>query len=288
MPGNSALKTSIDFSEVRRSTVLRDERGRSMRYPNRHDYIDLLKREGVIEDEKDFIDRPELNEEVYLDWLRRGQVGCVFAQLFGRRDYRPRLRTVVLCDHNNSEQVNELTQKIDIAVQNAIADPHIESVSVVLPTILSADYLVGLLIALSKMPKWLIEREWPWGRTLVLVGLRVRLGNEVLAEVLGMGPFPFLPPTRQSPITSLEVRTKPAAAKKGKIHPALLAAHLADVPAREFLSKRQYSILRTHFTPWLRRRILGGSPDQRAKAAVTFAVPAALWNGLKSNRRSQP
>jgi len=44
----------IDFSGIKRSTVLRDKQNRLMEFPNRRDYIELLIQEGFISSEKDF------------------------------------------------------------------------------------------------------------------------------------------------------------------------------------------------------------------------------------------
>jgi hypothetical protein len=74
----------IDFSDVNTSNVLADERGRRMLFPSRRDYLDLLLAQSIIKQDSDFGGRTDLVEEVYLDWLKRSQVGCVLAQLLGR------------------------------------------------------------------------------------------------------------------------------------------------------------------------------------------------------------
>jgi len=59
------------------------------------------------------------------------------------------------------------------------------------------------------------------------------------------------------------------------------AAHLARIPTDTFLTKQEFKVRFKKWTPWLRRRRLGGTNDARAKAGVTFAVPAAMWKTLK-------
>jgi len=142
----------LDFSGVGKSTILVDERGRLIRFPSRRDYLDFLVRERLIADEKDFIDCRELNEEVYLDWLRRGQVGCMFAQLLARPYNRLRLRTVVLREATNSQQAKALAEQIDVAVRDAVTDTNVESVSILLPTVLTPEDLVNLILYLSALP----------------------------------------------------------------------------------------------------------------------------------------
>ena len=271
----------LDFSEVETSIVFFDEHGRRMAFPSRPNYLDFLEHKRLISKESDFIDRPDLVEQVYLDWLRRGQVGCIFAQLFGRPRNRVGLRTAMLCDSPGSQQeFRDLAQQINDLVHEAVIDPNIEATSILLPTILTAEDLVELLLALSSLPEWQIEFERPW-RTLINVGLRVLINSKVWAEVLGLSPMPLLPPTRQSPITSLEIRTKERGSIWSKINPKTRAAHLAQLPTGHFLTSRQHQVRFRPLTPRLRLRVLGGSDDQRAKAGVTFAVPAAIWNALK-------
>ena len=259
-----------------------DERGRLMRFPSRRDYLDFLLARGIITGEMDFLKNPELNREVYLDWLRRGQVGCVFAQLLGRPANRLQMRTVVLLE----PEVSECARQIDILVHEAVDDSRTEAATILLPAVLSSEQLVYLLLAPSDLPSWSIEREAPWRKRLTLVGMRVQIEGGVWAEVLGLGPFTFFPPTRQGPITSLEIRTKPKGSKWSKIHPKMRASHLADIKTDDFLSPKRHGILFKTFTPWLRKRVLGGGPeDQRAKAGVTFVVPAAMWNVMKPRQR---
>lgn len=256
-----------------------------MRLPNRNDYIYFLIHRGFITSEKDFQENPGFIKAVYLHWLRRGQVGCVFAQLLGRSDNRSQIRTLILSDSSDTfQEADELAKKINTAVQDAATNPKVEAISVLLPKVLDIEELIFLLLKLSSIPGWKIEREWSWRKTLVLIGLRVEIADKVWAEILGLGPFiTCLPPTRQGPITSLEIRTKPEKAPFSKIQlKKAQAAHLAQVPTEEFLSPKKFRPLFNEYTPWLKRRMLSGNEDKRAKASVTFAVPAALWNGLKS------
>ena len=275
----------IDFSQMERSINLPDERGRVMHLPNRNDYINFLIHRGFISNEKDFQESPELNELVYLHWLRRGQVGCIFAQLLGRSDNRSGIHTSILCDSSATlQEAEELAQKINMVVQDAVANPKVEAVSVLLPKVLDLESIILLLLKFRSLPGWKIEREWSWRKTLVLIGLRAKIADKVWAEILGLGPFAScLPPTRQGPVTSLEIRTKPEKAPFSNIQlKKAQAAHLAQVPTKEFLSRNKFGPLFDIYTPWLKKRMLSGNEDKRAKASVTFAVPAALWNGLKS------
>lgn len=131
-------------------------------------------------------------------------------------------------------------------------------------------------------PGWTIEKEHPWRKTLVLIGLRVEIATGVVALTLGMGPFDIFPTTRRCPVTTLEIRTKPKRAKKSHLSKTYLAAHLADIPVDHILTPAEFRSRFKRFTPWLKRRILGKQGDMRAKAGVTYSVPAAIWSSLKA------
>ena len=253
-----------------------------MRFPTRFDYVDFLVRQKVVADEQEFMSLLDLNEEVYLDWLRRGQVGCVFAQLLGRRRNRAQMRTVVLkCD-----EPWQLASEIDAETTDAIANPTVEGLSILLTTIVTAESLVRLLAALSERSRWRVPRQGSWGKSLVRLGLEFNIEGQRWAEVLGLGPFPaFLPLTRQGPITSLEIRTKPKRAMKSKTVRHTIAAHLAEMPTDHYLSSKKHGVLFAKMTRALRCRILGEEDDKRGKARVTFSVPAALWKAFKPSQR---
>jgi hypothetical protein len=274
----------VDFSGIKRSVELRHEHGRPLHFPNRNDYVDVLIEQGFIEHGGDFSNRPELVHAVYLDWLKRGQVGCVFAQLLGRTSIRSQIRTIVLPNKASSKaDAGNLAIQIDEAVLNGMHDPAIEAVTILLPNITTIEDLVYLVHGLSRTEDWKLENVVGWGQTLLNIGVRRKIEEATWAEILGMGPFAnYFPSTRTCPITSLEVRTKAERAITSKSHPGeARAAHLAQVPTRNFLSIRWHKRLFETYTPLLKARILEGmTNDRRAKAAVTFTVPAVVWDQL--------
>ena len=275
------MKTIPNFSNVPKSNEFLDDRGRVMRFPTRRDYFRFLVDQGIVNDEKDILDDPRLIEAIYLDWLRRAQVGCVFAQLLGRPKNRMGMQTVVFRKSGNPQHISELARKIDEAVRAAINSHDIEAISILLPDVVAIEELVHLILVMSRFPQWNVEREQEWRGTTILVGLRVELAASVWAETLGLGPFQFFPPTRQGPITSIEIRTMPLRAKRNKFHPTRLASHLADIETDHFLTSKEHGVRSNKWTPILRTRILGGHSDRRAKAAVTFSFPAAIWKVSK-------
>ena len=278
---------SIDMLSILKSTrkglTLADERGRTMGFPMRQDYVSQLQGHGFISDEAEFVADDRLTEAVYLDWLLRPQVGCVFAQLLARPVYRTGVRTVVARGSSGLGDPSELAVQIARLVNESVDDVSTEALSVLLPQIRDIEALARLAWELGSRPGWTIEQERSWRKTLVLVGLRVEIAPSVVAETLGMGPFTIFPTTRQCPITTLEVRTKTKRAKKSHLSKTHLAAHLADLPVDHVLTAAEFGSRFKRFTPWLKKRVLGKQGDSRAKAGVTYSVPAAIWSSLKAS-----
>ena len=275
-----------DLGKILRSTNkglrLLDERGRKMSFPTRQDYIRQMQKYGLVTCEADFVNDDYLTEAVYLDWLSRSQVGCIFAQLLARPAYRTEVKTVVARGSSGTGDPEELATQIANLVGESVSDDSTEALSVLLPQILDIETLTRLVWEFGKQPKWMIERETRWRNTLVLVGLRVEVEAGIVAETLGMGPFGYFPTTRQCPITTLEIRTKTKRAKKSRLSKTHLAAHLADISTDHILTPRQFRTLFRDLTPRLRKRILENQEDTRAKAGVTYSLPVVIWNSLKT------
>ena len=280
------LARSTQMRHILKTTAkglpLQDEYGRTMRFPTRRDYIDQMKAHGLISSVADFVNNDKLTEAVYLDWLLRPQVGCVFAQILARPVNRTGVRTVVARGASGSGMPGELASQIAGLVDECVENESAEALSVLMPQVLDRERLTLLVWELGHQPGWSIEQERPWRETLVMVGLRVEIADDVLAETLGMGPFDIFPTTRQCPVTTLEVRTKTKRAKVSHVSRTHRAAHLADLPI-DSLTNVEFRTRFTRFTPWLKSRILGAQGDARAKAGVTYSVPAVMWSFLKKN-----
>lgn len=272
----------MDFSRVRQSFVITDERDRPMRFPTRRDYLEYLRGLGAISDEDDFVQNHVLNEAVYLDWLRRGQVGCVFAQLLARPANRIKMRTAVIAGPSDAVSMSSMVREIDEKANKAVEDGQ-ESLSLLMPGLLQVQHLAELMYNLSRMLGWDVEFEIPWRAYLTIIGLRFSIGPDVLAETLAMGPFEYFPPTRQSPITSLEIRTNAFRAPPAKLHPDVQAAHLAEIETGHFLTGHEHGARFSRWTPALRSRILECQDDLRAKAGATVTIPTAVWQSFKAH-----
>ncbi len=253
-----------------------------MAFPTRQDYVGQLQKYSLVTCEADFVNDDCLTEAVYLDWLGRSQVGCIFAQLLARPSYRTEVKTVVARGSSGIVDPKEMATQIASLVSESVDDDSAEALSVLLPQVLDVEVLTRFVWELGKQPGWMVERESRWRDTLVLVGLRVEIETGIVAETLGMGPFVCFPTTRQCPITTLEIRTKPKRAKKSRLSKTHLASHLADISIDRRLTPRQFRTLFKDLTPWLRKRILGHQNDMRAKAGVTYSLPVAIWSTLKA------
>lgn len=269
---------------TRKGLPLQDERGRPMAFPTRQDYIDHIKENGLISSEADFVADDRLTEAVYLDWLLRPQVGCVFAQILARPANRAGVRTVVARGASGRGQPRELAMQIAHLVDECVKEVSIEALSVLMPQVLDTETLTHLVWELGHHSRWTIEQERPWRGRLVLIGLRAQIADNVVAETLGMGPFSIFPTTRQCPVTTLEIRTKTKRAKRSHLSKTHLAAHLADLPIdSSVLAPSEFGSRFQKFTPWLKKRILGERGDLRAKAGITYSVPLAIWSSLKAS-----
>ena len=150
------------LKSTRKGLTLQDERGRPMGFPWRQDYINQMKEHGLINSEDDFIADDRLTEAVYLDWLFRPQVGCVFAQLLARPVNRAGVRTVVARGASVSGQPHELAVQIAQLVDECVEDTSTEALSVLMPQVIDTERLTHLVWELGHQPGWAIDQEHPW------------------------------------------------------------------------------------------------------------------------------
>ncbi len=275
----------MDFDDIKGTIRIKHEHGHGhvSTFPTRTDYLSFFGARGLSQGE--VLSDIDLVQSIYLDWLRRGQVGCVFAQLLARPPNRAHVRTLIMSDSAAEPNTSlALAKKVDSAFRDAVQSEAVEALTILMPQLIRPEALVYLIKSLGELPEWKLESILPWRDTITVVGVRALIEaseeRPTWAELLGMGPFPtFLPPTRQCPITSLEIRTKGRRSIKNKINPDATAGHLAALPAELFIGRRDFKNLFEKFTPALKLRILGGTRDDRGKASVTFSVPTAIWYG---------
>ena len=194
------------------------------------------------------------------------------------------MRTHVLTGLPADSTPSAMASEILEVTRQSVSDINVESLSVLIPGLTRIEDLTRLIIELLRDGQWSLELERRWRRTLTILGIRVDLGDNVHAEVLGMGPFFEFPPTRQCPIATIEIRTNIKRSKWSHLNPSRLAAHLADIPTDHFLTPPSHRRMFEKWTPALKRRILGGQKDLRARAKTTFSIPTAMWESIKTEQ----
>lgn len=143
------------------------------------------------------------------------------------------------------------------------------------PSLENVECLVKLIRGLYEQPAWemraLLNPSDKWRR--IYVELKRIISENVAAEVLGFGPFSFLPLTRQSPVAALELRTKTEGARTRKSPNKLKHAHLADIPFKYKPAIFEKTWARTEAA---RLEVLSGD-DSAARARITFVIPEKDW-----------
>lgn len=109
------------------------------------------------------------------------------------------------------------------------------------------------------------------------MALRLDISSEgALSWIMAFGPFANWPETRRAPLLEFAIRVKPKpAALFHKLNQDPGAAHLADSDPRLTESQMEKVFDRTERTT---RDVLGGPPDFRSAAKVTFSFPSLLWD----------
>jgi hypothetical protein len=277
MNGQSAAP---DFAGIHKSLVLPGRNDREQTYPTRSDYLDHLVREGYARDEADFAARPSLVVAVHQHWHALAQQGCRFAAFLSTRPVEHGWGRVVVPGEPGWD--DELWGQISRVVATAIRSPAVQALSLIFPGVTSEEQLVRTLLELEGRLDWrllpLPEPEGGWRAPVPVVGLalRVPLNRTVFSWPVGLGPFEFLPFTRRSPLTEVALVTKPRRnpPRSARIKGAPDAAHLADMPVNveDAVFEKLWVNTERH-----KEFVLGDGGDPRAKAKVTFAVPARLW-----------
>lgn len=271
-----------NFKTVRRSTrIIRPGRA-PLPFPNRSDYLRYLISGGWVQSEGELIRRPDLVAAIQRHWHQTGQNGCRFAQFLSNSPLQHNWDIVVVSRSEDKSWAHDILTEITRLVDEAVQNPAVQAISIIIPDITSADTLASLLHAFDTMPEWTVgicEELLPEaGPSFLPIEVRFNLGSsKVVAWALGFGPFAFLPRTRRAPFTELALAVKPKAFPLR--HPGLnddpLTAHLADIRVPQ-LDKEAYDNL------WIetgrnKATILGGSNDALAKAKMTYLLPKRHW-----------
>jgi hypothetical protein len=268
--------TRLSFQGLAQSVQIAAN-GREQRFSSRGDFIAYLVAEGHIADTAGLMARPDFVEQVYRKWQAQGQLACQFARHIGRDPEAFGIATKVFMTPADGALDDAARAGIQEAVEHARSMAHVQGLTLLFPAVADETALVRFCRELSLVPMLTVTARFnPSDRGgRMYVAIQAQVSDSAVAEILGFGPFGFLPFTRQSPITALELRTKqPGAKLSGPGKPKRL--HLAAIPMPEDWTDDRIRRVWVH-TERCREEFLGGD-DSAAKAKVTFAIPQALWN----------
>lgn len=244
--------------------------------PSRAEYEKFLRTHGVIGANERLGDRPDIALDVYCDWQRRAPVACMFARLIARNPSAHDVAWEMIPTPIDEQNVAGAADQIAQLVEQAKGQE--ESIVILLPAISEAKSLILLCKAIGRCESWSVRAPYnPSDRfDRIYVRMTTVIGPNVEAEILGVGPFAFLPPTRQSPITALHIRTKTEGAKPRSPGSAD-KAHLANMDWPGGRDRRFKQLWKG--TAQSRVAVLGGD-DSAARARITFAIPRTEWDGV--------
>lgn len=218
------------------------------------------------------------NLEAYRNWRRSMQMPCVFARFMTSPTGGDSQKYVEL--HGNA--ANNVAAEIEREMSAAVKEPELQALSILLPTLQTLELVVETTLELSKLPHWKVTRRWveleSKDRYVAFAVTRSIPAHSGLAdsEILVMGQFDAFPVSRRAPFTAFEVYVGHAPGMDAKTRLPTTRANLANVQLRTIPNGSPLHDTLWEKTKVERRTILGGIDDPRAKAKVSFVIPASL------------
>ncbi len=165
--------------------------------------------------------------------------------------------------------------KVDATIKTAMEDGGISTLSLLFPSILTAEHLVEFLKELGAASKYVGISQYEELLDAVCLGLRARISG-LTSWVTGFGPFDFLPATRRAPHVELTMRINPRPHYNVVMKEAPSGViHLADMDMKSMRQKKFLALWNGSFINT--EKILGHKPDLRSAARTTFAIPKVIW-----------
>jgi len=203
-------------------------------------------------------------KKVQNEFYKRGDAGCRFAEYVAQYPGK----------YKWEQQVFETVDvsKIDAYVQGSVANPDVQMVSIILPTVVDEKTLKEMIDTLTTKSSVFFQEPEEEYQGFRLIRLRAHILGKT-AWVSGFGPMNFLPKTRQAPHTELIVRVAERPNYKKSImtptpHDQLHVADLEipEMGKNEFTKTFQESFKNT-------THILGHGADELSAAKTTFILP---------------
>jgi hypothetical protein len=167
-----------------------------------------------------------------------------------------------------------------------VADKKASIATLLLPDITTLAKLASVALELRSHPKWQVTTTALRGSPVAdLVAVHVVRdipfqSTACPSEALVMGPFKEFPPTRRAPVIALELFVGPPLPRDPKTHKPTTKANLAHADLTDTeLDSAQIDMM-WESSRVARLKSLGNREDDRAKAKVSFVIPAALARRL--------
>lgn len=256
-------------------------------FPTLDDYVTWLVTNGKVIDKRDLVENHhDLVSEIFFQWLRTKQVGCLFAAKLAKsaastsehEKERVKWDTIVVADALALPDLGgHLNSRLDIAAQTS------EVIQIILPSITTYGQVVQLVNAVCKNPRWYWnDVEWTlddeWERSepsCRLVGLRWILPcDKHVNQVLGFMAIDSAPITRRSPFSAIILRVSAKKREpeiKWKIEDDRLVVHLADMDSHTG-SQEAHDRMSIKTSKW-KKGLLEDATLPSTKAKVTFQIP---------------
>lgn len=231
--------------------------------------------------------------DLFFAWIEQGQVGCTFATKLASDPKAAQWEAYVVGDSE------DLAEKLTVTI-DAANDRGLEAVHFLFPGVVTAGQITDLLNALTLHERWSCHRvilaEEDFSEKMAAckacqgnfethqnvatdlnIGLRFKLKSGQMAWTLGIAPYSTMPTTRRfedAPFSAIFVRS----GESMQGHEENIPVHLCDMRSPELgISKETESVSwerRFDASKKLRRVVLSESPICKARASVTFCLPA--------------
>lgn len=203
--------------------------------------------------------------DVFLQWVRSGQLGCLFAVKLARAPDEAKWASVTPVVDDG------LAQRLQPILEAAAGTA--EALQIILPGVATAERIVDVINILCRHPSWYWEKipsTQADASGCFLLGLRWSLPSEgARSWTLGFAPIDSMPFTRRfvgAPFSALVFRTitpPPDEKLPGVVH----LAYMPTLGAPESYWAK---------TSKLKSELVGDAFPDAAKAKVTFSLPMAV------------
>jgi hypothetical protein len=221
----------------------------------------------------------------YLRWRHGPAVGCTFARLIA---IRPADYGQIVEEIPTRGTPMQVAATIARRIDRYVSDEAVSAAALLMPDISTLKRLTEVALALRSHPEWLVSfspvEDSRWGDLVAArIAREVPFGDAALpSEALFLGPFDDFPPTRRAPVLALEIYLGEPMTHDPKTHEPSTKANLAHMSLGPDIENATVDAM-WNASKDARLKSLGLAPgleDNRAKAKVSFVIPATLAQQL--------